>query len=337
LKKILYIGNNLAIHGKPPTAIDLLSIKLRDEGYQVITASSKKNKILRILDMLFTTFQNRNKVDVTIIDTYSTLNFYYAVWVAMVCRFFKMPYITILHGGNLPSRLKRNPHLCNQLFNNAVSNIAPSEYLKTQFKKMGICNLKLIPNTLEIENYSFKNRETISPKLLWVRSFSEIYNPLLAIEIVKTLKKRGVEVSLTMVGPEKDDSLKQCKKISEENKLPVTFTGILKKEDWIKLSEDFDIFINTTNFDNMPVSVMEAMALGLPVISTNVGGMPYLIENEKDGILVIPNNAEVFADAIEALCENDLKTKKITLNARVKMESIDWQNVKHKWKAVLNT
>ena len=279
MKKILYIGNKLAAHGKPPTAIDTVPTKLREEGYSVETASSKKNKILRLSDMVFSTFKSRKKVNLVLIDTYSTQNFYYAVIIGAMCRFFKIPYIPILHGGNLPHRLEKSKITCKQLFNGAYTNVAPSAYLVEKFRAKGYENLTYIPNTIEIQNYPFKLRQEIKAKLLWVRSFSEIYNPLLALQIVELLKKEGLEVELCMVGPEKDGSLQRCKSVAQELNLPITFPGILKKEEWIDLSKDYDIFINTTNFDNMPVSVMEAMALGLPVVSTNVGGLPYLIED----------------------------------------------------------
>ena len=330
-KRLLYIGNKLAVHGKPPTAIDLLSVKLQEDGYSVISASSKINKVSRVIDMAMFTIKNRRKVDLVLIDTYSTMNFYYAVIVAMLCRSFKLPYIPILHGGNLPVRLKRNPGLSKTFFGNALINVAPSMYMLEQFEKQGIQNITYIPNTLEIQNYPFKNRESVAPRLLWVRSFSEIYNPLLALEIVEMLQSKGIDVSLCMVGPDKDGSLARCKKVASELKLPVTFTGMMQKGHWITLSKDYDIFINTTNFDNMPVSVMEAMALGLPVISTNVGGLPFLIDQEKDGILVPPNNAEAFVNAIVELLDNPIKVQRITRNARTKIEGYDWENVKHSW------
>ena len=335
-KNLLYIGNKLAVHGKSPAAIDSLSVKLEEEGYSVITASSKQNKIFRMLDMALTTIQNRNRVDLVLIDTYSTQNFYYAILTGLLCRFFKLPYIPILHGGNLPNRLKKSKSLSNTLFKKALTNVAPSKYMMQQFQEAGIHNITYIPNAIEIENYSFKHRETIIPKLLWVRSFSEIYNPLLALEVLEILKKNGVEASLCMVGPDKDGSLQRCKKTADELKLPVRFTGMLPKKEWISLSKEYDIFINTTNFDNMPVSVMEAMALGMPVVSTNVGGLPFLIENEVDGILVPPNNTEAFVKAIEDLCTNNLKAQILAKNARHKMEKFDWQKIKHSWIKLLN-
>lgn len=336
-KNLLYIGNKLAVHGKPPTAIDSLSIKLEAEGYSVITASSKKNKLFRLLDMILKTIKNRNRVQMVLIDTYSTQNFYYAIIIAAICRYYKLAYIPILHGGNLPNRLVRNKKISRRLFDGSYTNVAPSLYMLEQFKQQGYNNLTYIPNTIEIENYPFQHRQTVTPKLLWVRSFSEIYNPSLALEIVKILKKKGIDASLCMVGPDKDGSLQACKKMATKLNLPITFTGMLRKEEWIALSKGYDIFINTTNFDNMPVSVMEAMALGLPVISTNVGGLPYLIENEVDGILVNPNNPKAFVKAIEDLCVKPIKVLEITKNARTKIEGFDWKNVKHNWIKLLDT
>ncbi|CAM3435692.1 glycosyltransferase family 4 protein [Aequorivita lipolytica] len=336
-KRLLYIGNKLAVHGKPPAGIDSLSVKLEAEGYTVITASSKRNKIFRMLDMVFSTIRYRNRVELVLIDTYSTQNFYYAVIVAMLCRLFKLPYIPILHGGNLPNRLKNSKGLSNKLFGKALSNVAPSKYMMHQFKDAGFHNIIYIPNAIEIKNYPFHLRQSITPKLLWVRSFSEIYNPLLALEVLEMLKIKGIDASLCMVGPDKDGTLTRCKKIASELKLPIRFTGMLQKKEWIVFSKDFDIFINTTNFDNMPVSVMEAMALGLPVISTNVGGMPFLIEDEVDGILVAPNNTEVFVKATEDLCDNPLKAQELAKNARTKMEGFDWGEVKHNWIKLLDT
>ena len=138
-----------------------------------------------------------------------------------------------------------------------------------------------------------------------------------------------------MVGPDKDGSLEMCKKYAAEKKLPVTFSGKLTKEDWIALAKEYDIFINTTHFDNTPVSVIEAMALGLPVVSTNVGGVPYLLDNKKEALLVPDDDSEAFVEAIVSLCNNSSLTRGLVQNARRKAEDFDWKNVKHLWDALL--
>ncbi|RMA57994.1 glycosyltransferase family 4 protein [Ulvibacter antarcticus] len=335
-RSLLYVGNKLSTKGVTASTIDSLSTLLEEEDYKVYTASSFKNKLLRFLDMLWAVLRYSKKVSVVLIDTYSTQNFYYAVAVAKLCRMLGLDYIPILHGGNLPDRLKKSPVLSRKLFKNAKSNVSPSMYLIEAFKSHGFDNLTHIPNSIELENYPFLLRKELQPKLLWVRSFTEIYNPLLALDVVELLQKKGIDVSLTMVGPEKDGSLEKCEKEVEKRNLPVTFTGKLKKSEWLLLSEDHDIFINTTNFDNTPVSVIEAMALGLPVISTNVGGIPHLISDKQTGILVPPNDSAAIEKAINQLLNEPDLGLTISKNARKSIETFDWQKVKVRWHVLLN-
>lgn len=331
MTNLLYIGNHLSHSGKTETTIETLSKSLRQEGYTIYTVSNKKNKTLRLLDMLFSILKHAKKVDGVLIDTYSTSNFYYAYLCSQLCRFLNLKYIPILHGGNLPQRLKNNPKLCKAIFKNAYKNVAPSTYIKAEFEKQAYSNVVYIPNAILLENYPYKERNCDIVKLLWVRSFSDIYNPLLAINILKALLNEGIQATLCMVGPDNDGSLLKAKQYALEMQVEVNFTGKLSKEAWILLSEAHHLFINTTNFDNMPVSVIEAMALGLPVISTNVGGMSFLIENEHDGILVKPNNENEFVAAIKKLQQNPEDTKQMTLNARKKVERFDWEVVKNLW------
>lgn len=333
MKKILYIGNQLKHHNATPTSVDILGALLKKEGYQVHTASSKKNKVLRLLDMCFSVVIFRKKIDIVLIDTYSTSNFYYAVAVAWWCRIFKIPYVPILHGGNLPSRLVKSKNLSNTLFRQAKVNVTPSGYLMQKFKEAGYTNLVLIPNSLELIKYTFKQRK-MAPRLLWVRSFSEIYNPLMALKVLEKLRKTYPEASLCMVGPDKDGSMERCKKWAVVNSLPVTFTGKLSKKDWLMLSEQYAIFINTTNFDNMPFTILEAMALGLPVVSTNVGGIPYLLEDRQTAMLVYQNDAEAMNTAILKLLEEETLAHIISTNARKKVEKFDWNEVKPLWKSI---
>lgn len=335
MTKLLYIGNNLSKHGNNTTSIETLGLLLENEGYELFYASSKKNKIFRLLDMIVTTINKRKNVDFVLIDVYSTYNFWYAFIISQICRFFDLKYIPKLHGGNLPERFVKNPKLCKMIFDNAFVNVVPSNYLLHYCKKANYKNVSYIANTIEIENYPFKNRENIEPKLLWVRSFDKIYNPEMAIKVLFELKKTFPKAQLCMVGPEKDGSLEATKKQSEASNLDIKFTGKLSKQNWINLSVEYDIFINTTHFDNTPISVIEAMSLGLPVVSTNVGGLPYLLENNVNALLVNDDAVNQMVKAIIFLIENKQQTKAICLNARNLTESFDWKIVKNQWLEIL--
>ncbi|MBU2952126.1 glycosyltransferase family 4 protein [Tamlana agarivorans] len=331
MRTILYIGNQLANKNKTVTTIDTLSRLLVDFGFKVITASKKENKVARVLDMLWYIWRYRKTLDYVLIDTYSTQNFYYAYLSANLCAKLDLKYIPILHGGKLPDRLKQSPNLSKTLFNRAFVNVAPSNYTKLNFEALGYSNITCIPNTIELKNYPFELRRFDKVKLLWVRSFSEIYNPLLAVDILKALKNKNIAAELCMVGPDVDGSLQKTKNYAESLGVAVTFTGKLSKPEWIALSKDYNMFINTTNIDNMPVSVIEAMALGMPVISTNVGGMPFLIKNKENGILVEPNSVQGFVKAITEAFNEVSKIEKMTLNGRQYTEQFDWNHVKKQW------
>lgn len=335
MKNLLYIGNKLSQHGVSVTTIETLGPLLESEGCTVYYASSKKNWVLRMLGMLWSVFKFRNRIEFVLIDTYSTSSFWYAFFVSQLARFFKIKYIPLLHGGNLPNRLKNNPRLCKVLFSNAYKNVAPSHYLLHCFEMNGFDNTVFIPNTIQIDNYPFKERKKVSPNLLWVRSFAEIYNPNMAIEVFRIVKSQYTEATLCMVGPDKAGSLGAAEALAEGYGLDVIFTGKLSKKEWIALSADYDIFINTTHFDNTPVSVLEAMALGLPVISTNVGGIPYLLENNTNALLVEDNEIEQMVVAITNLCDNEVLVQTLSRNARTKVEGFDWSSIKELWNAFL--
>ncbi len=336
MKNLLYIGNALSQKGKTSTTIDTLSKSLQKEGFNVYVVSRKTNKLYRLFDMLFSIMSYRKHVDYVIIDTYSTLNFYYAFLCSQLCRMLKLKYIPILHGGDLPKRLEKSPKFSKTIFSNAYVNVAPSLYLKSYFQDKGYNNIKYIPNTIELKKYKYQERAYKQIKLLWVRSFSKLYNPTLAVKLLKSLREQGQQASLCMIGPDNDGSLIETKQLAKKLNLNVEFTGKLTKEQWHEKSQEFNVFINTTNVDNTPVSVIEAMALGLPVISTNVGGMPFLINNEVDGILVEPNNIEAFKNSILNLIRNKKATDQIAANARKKVEEFDWDIIKHKWFSILS-
>ena len=332
---LLYIGNKLSKHGLTVTSIETLGMLLEKEGYSLIYASSKQHQAARMLDMVFTTIKYRKKIDYVIIDTYSTKNFWYALFVSQLCRVLNLKYLPKLNGGDLPNRIRRTPRMCKLIFKNAYKNIAPSFYLLEAFSNKGYAEILYIPNTIELPNYPFKDRENISMKLLWVRSFTLIYNPEMAIRVFQELKKEFPQAELCMVGPDKDGTLEKIKLLAKHHNLNVKFPGRLLKEDWIALSQNYDIFINTTHFDNTPVSVIEAMALGLPIVSTNVGGITYLLEHNKTALLVDDNDIEAMTGAIKEIINNKKLKNHLVQNAHTLVEEFDWDKVKIKWDEAL--
>ncbi len=334
---ILYIGNKLSKYGVTPTSVETLGAKLQ-EIEEVLSISDKKNKVNRFFDAIFTIIKNRKKINLVLIDTYSTSNFYYALVSSLTSRLFSIPYVPILHGGALPDRLKSSPHLSRILFKNAAINISPSHYLLAVFQAAGF-NTKYIPNFIETGMYPTKRRDKLSPRLLYVRSFHEIYNPKMAIRTLAILQKIYSNIELCMVGPNKDGSKEEVEDLATELGVSehLKITGKLSKVAWIALSADYDIFINTTNYDNLPVSIIEAMCLGFPIVSTNAGGLPFLIEDGKDGLLVDKNDAGAMAEKIAKLLENSALASKTSMAAISKGNSFDWNIIKKDWEKLIES
>jgi len=159
----------------------------------------------------------------------------------------------------------------------------------------------------------------------------------MAADVLKELLKTHPDAELCMVGPDKDGSMEEFKNYVEGKDLAdhVTITGKLSKQDWIDLSSDYDFFINTTNVDNTPVSVVEAMALGLCVVSTNPGGIPYLLSDDVDASLVDVDDSVGMAERIDVIIASPEKGRKYSTLAREKAESFDSELVMDLWKMLL--
>lgn len=337
LKKIniLYIGNNLADKGFSPTSIDILGYQLEEIG-TVKKYSKKVNLVIRFLDMMFGVILNRKWTDIVLIDTYSSFAFYYATFAAVLANFLKIPYILILRGGNLERRLQNKTMITNYIFGQSYKLVAPSDFMHQLFSKYGYLNLKLIPNNIDLNLYPFKQRKRISPNILWVRSFASLYNPQLAIAMVDVLKHEFPDIQLCFVGPEKDETMADCEALTEGKQLQshISFKGKLPKKEWINLSSKYDIFLNTTNIDNTPVSVMEAMALGMVVVSTNAGGVPFIVDDLENGYLYDVGDLVGLINTIRSVLLQDNGIQ--SLKARKKAESWDWKIVKEQWKELFD-
>ncbi len=88
-----------------------------------------------------------------------------------------------------------------------------------------------------------------------------------------------------------------------------------------------DLFIHPSNREGLSVALMQAMAVGLPVICSNIRGNIDLIENNVNGILCNPDNVNEFYNAIKGLIDNDALKKEFSANNKTKIKCFDYNNV----------
>ena len=333
---LLLIGNYLSGPGYNHNVWQDLAGHLPKVGFGVITTSSKEKKIPRLLDMLKTIWLRRNDYQIAQIDVFSGQAFIFAECSARLLRALNKPFILTLNGGNLPQFSQKHFQRVQQLLTMADAVTAPSMYL---LDRMAICrsDIQLLPNPIEISNYPFRLRKYPKPAMIWLRAFHHVYNPTMAPRVLANILNDYPTASLVMIGPDKGDhSLQNTMEVTDhlgvEQK--IKFPGaVLKSEVPMELNQG-DVFINTTNFDNTPTSVVEAMACGLCVISTNVGGLSYLLNDGEDALLVPPDDPVAMGVAARRVLSEPGLAERLSQNGREKAEKLDWANILPLWNSL---
>jgi glycosyltransferase involved in cell wall biosynthesis len=314
-----------------------LALRLKTFGWQTLTTSTQKNRLLRLPDMLMGILRNRKHYQVACVDVFSGLGFVWAEAACALLRLLRKPIVLTLHGGNLPSFSRKHPARIKRLFASARAITCPSAYLFTEMKEYRT-GLILLPNGIDLSLYTFRPPQPPLRNLVWLRAFHQIYNPDMAVRVLHELRNQHPDSLLTMIGPDKGDgSLERSKALAASLGVShaIDFRGPVLKSDVPRELEKVDIFLNTTNLDNTPISVIEAMACGLPVVSTNVGGLPYLLTPDKTGLLIPPNDHQAMALAVKRLSSEAGLSERLSQAGRTLVESFDWRIILPRWEALL--
>jgi glycosyltransferase involved in cell wall biosynthesis len=293
--------------------------------------------LARLFDMLTTAWRQRRRFDVAQVDVYSGPAFYWCEAVCWLLRRVKKPYVLTLHGGNLPEFAARYPRRVGRVLHSADYVTVPSRYLHqkmTGFRQ----DLHVVPNPLDLGAYSFRHRNTVAPQLIWLRSFHTMYNPMLAVRVVAELYRDVPDISLAMVGRDRGDgSLQKTARLANGLGVGnrVDFVGAVAKSEVPEWLDRADVFLNTSDIDNAPVSVLEAMACGLCVVTTNVGGLPCLVDHERTGLLVEANDAKAMAAEVHRLVTTAGLSGGISARAHERVADADWSQVILRWEQIL--
>ena len=300
-------------------------------GYTTLAVSESLNRYARLPDISATLIRQRRDIDIALIDVYSGRAFVVADVASAISR--RMGYKTILtlHGGNLPTFIQRFPNWTRRVLSRAHALVAPSEYLAGAVTPMGLA-ASIIPNVIDLNDYPYSHRERVRPRLFWMRSFHPLYNPALALKVAAGLRADYSDATLVMAGQDKG---LQSKMQSLARDLGIAyavhFPGFLDRTGKAREGSAADIYLNTSRIDNMPVAILEAAAMGLPVVATRVGGLPYLLRDGDNGLLVPNDDAPAMIDAIRRLLNEPELAKRMSTNGRVLAERSAWRTVLVQW------
>lgn len=336
--RIMHVGNFLSGSGLNASVTEELADRLEMAGWETMRTSSVALRPLRLLDMLSSVWRERKRIDGALIAVFSGSAFRWAEAVSAALRWLDKPSALTLHGGNLPDMARRHPERIRRLLDSASIVTSPSAFLAEAMQPFR-SDIRVIPNPLDTSVFRGRTRTRAASRLVWVRAFHQIYNPQMMPRVIAALKHDHPDIQAVMVGPDKGDGSRQETEAlaSQLGVLDrMSFPGGVPAGDVPRWLDRGDIFLNTTRVDNTPVSVLQALAGGLAVVSTSVGGIPYLLTDRETALLVPSDNPTAMASAVHELLSDSSAFAALSERGRAYAARFDWSVVLPQWEQLLH-
>jgi L-malate glycosyltransferase len=207
--------------------------------------------------------------------------------------------------------------------------LVPSAYLIEVFREFQI-TAQAIPNLIDPMIFSFRAREPLRPFLLCTRNLEPCYGIDSVLRAFAEIQKVFPEARLCIVGVGSQKSALH-RLIAELNLTGVEMAGRVNRENIGRFYDNADILVNASRIDNMPVSILEAFASGLPVVTTNAGGIPHMVRHEQTGLVSNPEDWKQLAANVIRLLRDPSLVRRLTGNAHRQSFTYHWSTVRQQW------
>lgn len=225
-----------------------------------------------------------------------------AIWVA---RMRRVPVLVNYRGGEAASFLARHGGLVRWSMRRAAVLAVPSGFLESVFDQHAMPAV-LLPNIVDLERFHPRaGGRGSGAHIVVTRNLEPIYDNASALNAFALVVKQVPQARLTIAGsgPLAGDLGFLAAALGLAHR--VHFAGRLDRDDVAKLLREADVCLNPSLADNMPNSVLEALASGLPVVSTSVGGVPHIVRHEHTALLVPAGQPAAMADAVLRLLRDE--------------------------------
>lgn len=210
--------------------------------------------------------------------------------------------------------------------------VVPSEYLRDVFARYRY-RARVIRNVVDLTRFRYRDRLPLRPRLLSARNLHPYYQVDNTIKAFALLKARYPQASLTVAGyGDEEERLRRL--AASFGTGGIRFVGRVEPSAMPGLYDDADIFVNSSVLDNQPVSVLEAFAAGLAVVSTPTGDITAMVRDGGTGLIVPHADPDAMADAVATLLENPSRALAIARRARQEVEKFTWSRVCDEWAKV---
>jgi L-malate glycosyltransferase len=209
--------------------------------------------------------------------------------------------------------------------------IVPSAFLVEVFAKFGL-RATAVPNFVEVDAIPYRRRGALRPRFLTNRNFAAHYNVACVLRAFARIQASIPEAQLTVAGDGRQRH--QLHALARELELRnVEFVGQISPRQMLALYDQADAYLNSPNIDNMPNSVVEAFAAGLPVVTTRAGGIPYIVRHEENGLLVDCDDHDALAAAtLRLFSEPDLALRLADRARSDVLSNYTWPAVRNGWR-----
>jgi glycosyltransferase involved in cell wall biosynthesis len=207
--------------------------------------------------------------------------------------------------------------------------VVPSGYLVDVFARFGV-SARAISNIVELDRFNFRERQPLRPVFLTSRLLEPLYNVGCVLRSFALIQKRVPDATLTVAadGWMRTELEQLARDLGLRN---AEFIGGVPFADMPEMYNSADIYLTATDLDNMPSSIVECLAAGLPVVTTDAGGIPYIVTHEETCLMVERNDHEAMASAaMRLLAEPDFAAR-IARNAREHCRRFSWPVVQQEW------
>lgn len=302
--------------------------KLREDGNNVHLFNTKVSTFCRFF-LIFPLFFKMRKYTIVHIHSCSYWGFYPVVLGVFVSKvIYNKKTIVTYHGGGAEDFLAKHLEFIRYILGKVDHITVMSGFLQNIFHKFSIPTV-ILRNLVDLELNKLTPQNIEVPTMVSVRTLSHDYNIVDILLAFKLIKAKHKKASLAVIGdgPEYDDLVNFC---TQEKLVDVKFLGVITNEEIQDELKKYNIMISVPSFDNQPMSILEAFAAGLAVISSNVGGIPFMIRNEQNGLLVDLHNPQQIYERVDWLVSNPDQVKIIIENAKRDVMEYQWETIREK-------
>lgn len=326
---ILLISNYKHGIGGINAQVDLLHCNLnKEEGIHADIFSTKGNPFIRVWKMMLLFCQARH-YDVLHIHACSYRGMLPAVMGILAGKLWRKRIVITYHGGEAAEYFAKHPKFAHRWLCKADTVIVLSGFLKEIFDQYAIPCV-VIPNTIDLRPLVVReNQLELAPRFISIRHLEPLYNIPCILRAYQEILRHYPNASLDILG--QGSMRAELEHYVEQNHLTgVRFLGQVPNQAIYDYFEKATIILSAPKADNMPVSLMEAMNAGLLVISSRVGGVPYMIADGHTGLLFANDDSKQLAEKMLWALAHPKEVQTMIHNAQMDVQQYTWKNVREK-------